>query len=90
MLSALSGALLLLSCTGQEVDVPVYEVVASWEGDDPMTRSRLVAGEETTNVVWTRNDAFTYKMANGWDLRWMPGHTYICLINPNVSSMGYE
>lgn len=59
LLSALSGALLLLSCARQEVDVPVYEVVASWEGDDAATRSRLVAGSETTNVVWTRNDAFT-------------------------------
>ena len=50
-------------------------------------------GGKAVDITWsrdTRNDAFTYKLANGWDLRWMPGKTYICLINPNVSSMGYE
>ena len=50
-------------------------------------------GGKAVPITWsrdTRNDAFTYKLANGWDLRWMPGHTYICLINPNVSTMGYE
>ena len=44
-------------------------------------------------ITWsrsTRDDAFTYKMANGWDLRFSPGQTYICLINPYVSTMQYE
>ena len=50
-------------------------------------------GGKAIPITWsrdTRNDSFRYTMANGWDLRWMPGKTYICLINPNVSSMGYE
>ena len=59
LLCALSGALLLLSCAGREVDTPEYEVVATWEGGDPITRSRLVPGEDVTQVVWTKNDAFT-------------------------------
>ena len=59
LLCALSTALLLLSCAGQVVEEPVYEVVATWEGGEPITRSRLVPGEESTGVVWTRNDSFT-------------------------------
>ena len=50
-------------------------------------------GGKAVDITWsrgTRNDAFEYKLANGWDLRWMPGKTYICLINPYVSTMGYE
>lgn len=50
-------------------------------------------GGKAVPITWsrdTRNDSFTYTLENGWDLRWMPGKTYICLINPNVSSMGYE
>ena len=50
-------------------------------------------GGKAVDITWARNtkdDPFEYKMANGWDLRWMPGKTYICIINPYVSTMGYE
>ena len=50
-------------------------------------------GGKAIDITWARdgrNDHFEYKMANGWDLRWMPGKTYICIINPYVSTMGYE
>ena len=59
LLCAFSAALLLLSCAGQVAEEPTYEVVATWEGGEPITRSRLVPGEESSGVVWTRNDSFT-------------------------------
>lgn len=47
-------------------------------------------GGKAADITWsrnTRNDKFDYKLANGAELEFMPGKTYICVINPNVSSM---
>ena len=50
-------------------------------------------GGRAVPITWsrdTRDDAFEYRLANGWELRLNPGKTYICLIDPRASKLGYE
>ncbi len=50
-------------------------------------------GGKAVPITWgrdTRDDAFRYALENGQPLSFVPGKTYICLINPYVSEMGYE
>ena len=80
---------LILNTTSQVLD-NVGRLRVATTGEHSGT---YFCGGKAVDITWsrdTRNDAFTYTLSNGWDLRWMPGHTYICLINPNVSSMKYE
>ena len=56
----IAGALVLTACMNWEsVEHPAaYEVVATFM-DEEGTRSRFSHGTDQTNVVWTKNDAFT-------------------------------
>ena len=80
---------LVLNTTSQVLDNVGRLRVATTGSNSGM----YFCGGKAVPITWsrsTRNDAFTYKMANGWDLRFSPGQTYICLINPYVSTMHYE
>ena len=80
---------LVLNTTSQVLD-NVGRLRVATTGEHSGT---FFCGGKTVDITWsrdTRNDSFTYTLSNGWDLRFPPGHTYICLINPNVSSMSYE
>lgn len=56
----IAGALVLTACMNWEsVEHPeAHEVVATFM-DEEATRSRFSHGTDQTNVVWTKNDAFT-------------------------------
>ncbi len=44
-------------------------------------------------IKWSRegrNDAFLYELADGSELTLMPGKSYICIINPKVSTLTIE
>ena len=80
---------LVLNTTSQVLDDAGRLKVATTGGGT----GTYFCGGRTVDISWsraTRNDPFQYTMANGWDLRFMPGKTYICIINPYVSTMSVE
>ena len=80
---------LVLNTTSQVLDNEGRLRVATTGGN---TGTYFCNGK-AVDITWsrnTRNDPFEYRLANGWELRWMPGKTYICVINPYVSTLGYE
>ncbi len=80
---------LVLNTTSQVLDSEGRLRVATTGGN---TGTYFCNGK-AVDITWsrnTRNDPFEYRLANGWELRWMPGKTYICVINPYVSTLGYE